>query len=663
MAIAEKSKQPAVKRWVFWPAAVIVTVFVGFALLAPGPAEALFGVIQTDIVNSFNWYYVLIAAFFVIFCLFLGFSRFGDIRLGKDDEEPEFSLMSWFSLLFAAGMGIGLVFYGVSEPLSHFANPRPGVSGTSPQLAQLALTQTYLHWGIHAWSIYVVVGLALAYAIHRRNRPISIRWALEPLLGKRVRGGWGNAIDAIALVGTLFGVATSLGLGVLQISAGLDAAGLGTPSEFMQIAIIVVISFFVLLSVLSGVTKGMKWLSTANLVLAGLLVLYLLVMGPTTFLLREFVQSIGSYIQNFVGLSFNVNAFTGAAGESWQASWTSFYWGWWISWAPFVGIFIARVSKGRTVRQFVAGVILVPTLIGILWFSILGGTALWIELTNPGTLVGADGAINIEGALFAMLDQIPGSQVLTLGVILLICVFFITSADSGALVMGMLASGGQIHPKAWVRIFFTVITALLAIALLLTGGLKALQTAAIIIALPFSVVMLLICWATVLAFSRERRAYTLARRAQLVDNIGDFYGLDPEESAADVAAAGPAFWAWPLRKRAPARPGDPPAPEAVLITTAESLPDAEPSTAAIDILVEVEQLAQAGESLEDAAIDLPDPAAGGHEGGRVDEFGIADPKFRHPSWPDSTSADGWPVQPDAAPDPDEARPRDLPPER
>ncbi|WP_104475050.1 BCCT family transporter [Microterricola pindariensis] len=650
MATAEKSKQPGVKRWVFWPAAVIVTVFVGFALLAPNAAEALFGAIQSNIVNTFNWYYVLIAAFFVVFCLFLGFSRFGDIRLGKDDEEPEFSLMSWFSLLFAAGMGIGLVFYGVSEPLSHFATPRPGVEGTPPELAQLALTQTYLHWGVHAWSIYVVVGLALAYAIHRRNRPISIRWALEPLLGKRVRGAWGNAVDVTALVGTLFGVATSLGLGVLQIGAGLEAAGLGKPTELLQVVIILVISCFVLFSVLSGVGKGMKWLSNTNLVLAGLLVIYLLVSGPTTFLLREFVQSIGGYIQNFVSLSFNVNAFTGDAGESWQASWTSFYWGWWISWAPFVGIFIARVSRGRTVRQFVTGVILVPTLIGVLWFSVLGGTAIAMELANPGTLVGANGAVNLEGALFAMLAQIPGGQVITYGVILLIGLFFITSADSGALVMGMLATGGQIHPARWIRIFFTAITALLAIALLLTGGLKALQTAAIIIALPFSIVMLMICWSTVIAFSRERRAYVLARRAQLVDNIGDFFGLDPEEAADDVATTGPAFWTWPLRKRAQGRPGDPLPPEQVLITTAESLPDPEPSTAAIDILVEVEQLAQAGESLEDAAVDAEDLPVGG-----IDEFGVHDPKHR------DTVQDDTQTPPDDGEPPGEGGPREPQP--
>ncbi|XAS62781.1 BCCT family transporter [Pseudarthrobacter sp. So.54] len=578
--MAEQTKPRIVEPWVFWPAAGAVTLFAAFALLAPAAAEAMFGAIQATIVNSFNWYYVLITSFFVAFSLFLGFSRFGDIKLGHDDDEPEFSLMAWFALLFAAGMGIGLVFYGVGEPLSHFANPRPGVSGTPAQLAQQALSQTYLHWGVHAWSIYVVIGLSLAYAIHRRKRPVSIRWALEPLLGKRVRGSWGNVIDVVALVGTLFGVATSLGLGVLQISAGLESINLLQPSQGSEIIIILVISFFVLLSVLSGVTKGMKWLSSINLVLAGMLVLYLLVFGPSTFLLREFVQSLGAYIQNFVSLSFNVNAFSGDAGEAWQASWTSFYWGWWISWAPFVGIFIARISRGRTVRQFVAGVILVPTLIGVLWFSVLGGTALAVQLSGSGNLLEPDGSVNVSSALFSMLSYVPGTPVLTVGVILLISIFFITSSDSGALVMGMIATGGQVNPKKRVRTFFVFITAVLAIALLLSGGLVALQTAAIIIALPFSVVMLLICWATIIAFNRERRAYERARRAQLVDHIGDFYGLEVEELADRGILLGSPRWMQMLRRRGT---------QAGAGVPEEIMPSPEPSTAAVDTLMAVGQ--------------------------------------------------------------------------
>ena len=589
---AASPREPQVLRWVFWPAAVIVVVFALFALLLPGVAETAFQTIQTSIVNAFNWYYVLIAAFFVAFCLFLGFSRFGDIKLGRDDEEPEFSLMSWFSLLFAAGMGIGLVFYGVSEPLSHFTNPRPGVEGTPAQLAQAALGQTYLHWGVHAWSIYVVIGIALAYAIHRRRRPISIRWTLEPLLGKKVEGGWGHAIDVIALVGTLFGVATSLGLGVLQMSSGLHTAGIADPDETTQVVLILIISVFVLMSVLSGVTKGMKWLSNANLVLAGLLVVYLLAVGPTEFLLRDFVQSIGYYIQNFVGLSFNVSAFQGPEGEQWQSSWTSFYWGWWISWAPFVGIFIARVSKGRTVREFVVGVILVPTLLGILWFAVLGGSALALELAEPGTLTGPEGAVDLQGALFTLLQNVPGSMIVSIGAILLLAIFFITSADSGALVMGMIATGGKPEPQRWIRIFFVAVTALLAIALLLSGGLNALQTAAITIALPFSVVMLLMCWSTVVAFSRERRAYAKAERAQFIDKIGDYYGLEVEAHDATGVFGAQPRWMRRLQRSfgLPVAPADP-ARATPGALAAESHVDSTPSTQDVDVLIAEDELA------------------------------------------------------------------------
>ena len=413
---------------------------------------------------------------------------------------------------------------------SHFVAPKPGVTGPPTELAQSALTQTYLHWGVHAWAIYVVVGLALAYAIHRRRRPLSIRWALEPVLGRRVRGGWGNAIDSIALVGTLFGVATSLGLGVMQISSGLDSAGIiENPGILEQIVIIVVITGGVLFSVLSGVTRGMKWLSTTNLILAALLLLYVLFVGDTVYLLREWVQSIGAYLQNFIGLSFSVSAFQGQAGQEWQAAWTAFYWGWWISWAPFVGVFIARVSRGRTVRQFVMGVLIVPTLLGILWFAVLGGSALKLEMDTPGSMTDASGGVDLQGALFQLFQHLPGTMVLTIGALILIAIFFVTSADSGAFVMGMLATGGNPEPSRPVKALFTFVTAILAIALLIAGGLVALQTAAIIIALPFSIVMLLICWSTIVAFRRERAAYDRARRAEFVDEIGERYGLEVEE--------------------------------------------------------------------------------------------------------------------------------------
>lgn len=316
---------PPVKRWVFWPAAGIVLAFVVVALIAPRRTEAVFATVQAAIVRDFGWYYVIVAAGFVVFAVWIGFSRFGDIVLGQDDEKPEFSTTSWLALLFAAGMGIGLVFYGVAEPLSHFAAPRPGVTGNQDELAQQALTQTFLHWGLHAWAIYVVVGLALAYAIHRRSRPVSIRWALEPLLGGRVVGGWGNLIDVLALIGTLFGVATSLGLGVLQIGSGLEYTGIAENTRGLQIGLIVVVSLIAIASLLSGVGKGMKILSNINLALAALLLVFVLFVGPTQFLLGEFVQSIGQYVQGFVGLAFDTSAFAGKAGQEWQGAWTTFY--------------------------------------------------------------------------------------------------------------------------------------------------------------------------------------------------------------------------------------------------------------------------------------------------------------------------------------------------
>ena len=509
-----------IARWVFWPAAAIILVFAVFAIVFPDTATEMFNSVQSNVIRWFGWYYVAAIAVFVAFSLWIGLSRYGDIKLGKDDDEPEFSVRSWFSLLFAAGMGIGLVFFGVAEPLNHFAAPRPGVEGTPIQLAQQALTQTYLHWGLHAWAIYVVVGVSIAYAVHRRGRPISIRWTLEPLLGtRRVSGGWGNLIDVVALVGTLFGVATSLGLGVLQISAGLEEANIAQATQMTQIGLILGITMLTIASLVSGVGKGMKWLSNINLMLAGALLLFVLFAGPTLFLLREFVQSIGNYLQNVIGLTFNTLAFSGAEGEAWQAAWTTFYWGWWISWAPFVGIFIARVSKGRTVRQFVAGVLLVPSIVGFLWFSVLGGTAIHRELFGDGGLVGADGAVDTEGSLFGMLGGLPGGAALTIGAIVLIAIFFITSADSGALVTGMLSTGGDVEPKNWIRIFWALSAAAVAIALLLANGLEAIQTAAILTAVPFSVVILLMCVATAKAFHQEHNNLMRAQRKLARDQL------------------------------------------------------------------------------------------------------------------------------------------------
>jgi choline/glycine/proline betaine transport protein len=505
---------------VFVPAAVLVVGFVIFGAVATEALDSAVRALQENIIGGLGWYYVAIVAGFVIFAILVGVSRLGDIRLGKDDEKPEFSLWAWLSMLFAAGMGIGLVFWGVAEPLWHLAAPKPGVDGSPEEIGEAAMTQTLIHWGVHAWAIYVVVGLAVAYAVFRKGRPISIRWALEPLFGDRVKGWIGDLIDIIAILGTVFGVATSLGLGVSQIGSGLvylDVAGddpetaAGVPSNTVLILLIAVITLVAIVSVVSGLRRGIKWLSQTNVSIAALVALFVLIAGPTVFIIREFVESIGRYLQNFLELTFDVTSFHTEAGEAWQAGWTIFYWGWWISWAPFVGVFIARISRGRTVREFVLGVLAVPTLVTFAWFSIMGGSALYRELFGEGGLI-VDDSISTEGALFSLLDGFPGGRGVVVITVVLIALFFITSSDSGSLVVDMLASGGDPNPPTWSRVFWALTEGAVAAVLLLAGGLVALQTGAIVLALPFSVVMVLMVYAT---WKELRSEHLLIREASL----------------------------------------------------------------------------------------------------------------------------------------------------
>ena len=505
---------------VFWPALSIVVGAALLAVLFPDGTGEVLGKVQGGIVDKFGWYYVLVVAGFVAFSLWMGFSRFGDITLGKDDEAPEFSLMAWFSMLFAAGMGIGLVFWGAAEPLTFFTSPKPGVDGSDAELASAAMSQVFLHWGFHAWAIYVVVGLALAYSIHRKGNPVSIRWALEPLLGeKRVRGWLGDVIDVAAIVGTVAGVATSLGLGVKQVSAGLVHLGVfAEPSNLLLVGLIIAITLFAIVSVVSGVGRGIKWLSNANLVLAGVFLVAVLVLGETFFILREFVQNLGGYFSDVLRLSFDTSAFSGNDGQVWQSSWTTFYWGWWISWAPFVGVFIARISRGRTVREFVAGVLLVPTLVTFLWFSVLGGAAIFQQMSQ-GDLLEDDGSLISQNVLFDLLQGLPGGVVLSIGAIILVTIFFVTSSDSGSLVVDMLASGGDPNPPTWSRVLWASMEGLVAIALLLAGGLAALQTGAIITALPFSLVMVAMCVATYRALKDEHRVLLRAQNRQRQEQL------------------------------------------------------------------------------------------------------------------------------------------------
>lgn len=563
--------RPAIARAVFVPGLAVVLAVGLFAILFPETAESAIGALQSDVIGAFGWYYVVLVAGFVVFALWMGFSRFGDIMLGRDDDVPAYSTGSWFAMLFAAGMGIGLVFWGVAEPLSHYASPKPGVTGAPDVIADAAMAQTYLHWGVHAWAVYVVVGLGLAYAIHRRGRPVAVRWAVEPVLGTaRTTGRIGDAIDVAAVVGTVFGLATSLGLGVLQISAGLDHLGVAESSTGLQAVLIAAITLAATASVVSGLDRGLKWLSSLNLGIAGVLLLSVLVLGPTLFLLRELVQSVGVYLADVVRLTFDTTAFEGEAGQAWQASWTTFYWGWWMSWAPFVGVFIARISRGRTVRQFVFGVLVVPVLVTFAWFSVLGGTALYREMFGAGGLIGADGGVDADTALFEMLAGLPGAVPLSVGALVLIALFFVTSSDSGSFVVAMLTSGGNPTPYVWTRVTWAALTGLLAAALLVAGGLTALQTAAIVIALPFSVVMIGIVVSTYRAFHAEHAAYRRAEqravREQLTRDVTEAVNVELRGQLDDLltppdAAPGPVRaqrWRTSMRRAGPGPFGEMP---------------------------------------------------------------------------------------------------------
>ena len=525
---------------VFVPSAAIIIGFVLAAVIWPESMNNGLAKANEYVVNTIGWYYVLLTFVFVIFAIWLAISEYGDIKLSKDDEEPEFGYLSWFAMLFSAGMGIGLMFWGVAEPLFHFAGPPPGTEeGSAADMANAAMGRTFLHWGLHAWAIYIIVGLGVAYAVHRRKLPVSIRYALKPLLGDRAEGWIGDLIDIVAIVGTLFGVATSLGFGVAQVSAGLNFIGIVDSSgAWLQVALIAGITVIATASVVSGVDKGIKWLSNINLSLAGLLLVFVLVAGPTLFLLNDMVQSIGYYLQNFFSMSFSTFAYQ-EEGPAWLGSWTTYYWGWWISWSPFVGIFIARISKGRTVREFITGVLLVPTLLTTAWFTIMGGTALHREIFGGGGLIGDDGSVSTNEALFQMLDGLPGGPFLAGLAIIMIIIFFVTSSDSGSFVVDMIANGGNPNPPVWSRVMWALLEGAIAAVLIVAGaaagveggGLASLQTMAIITAAPFTLVMVGMCISLVKAFIAEDRerdrierkvmARELAYEAQEMEGVPD----------------------------------------------------------------------------------------------------------------------------------------------
>jgi choline/glycine/proline betaine transport protein len=473
---------------VFWGASAIVATMLAATSLMPGTANTAFKAAQDWTIDTFGWFYIASVAAFLVIVLALGFGPAGKLKLGPDDAEPDFPYISWLAMLFAAGMGIGLMYFAVAEPIQHYIAP-PDVAPGTILAAREAMAITFHHYGVHAWAIYALVGISLAYFTYRKGLPLTMRSGLSPILGKRINGPLGDAIDIFAVCGTVFGVATSLGFGVSQMTAGL-AYEYGVPdTTTVKIALIVVVMGAATLSVLSGADRGIRRLSELNLIIAVLLMLFVMAVGPTLFLLRALVQNFGLYLDHFVKRTFTLYAYEPRA---WMADWTLFYWAWWIAWSPFVGMFIARISRGRTIREFVIGVLFVPTAFTFLWMTVFGNTAIALDLGDAGGGIARAVQANLSTALFKFLEYLPGTGFTSALAILLVGVFFVTSADSGALVIDTLASGGEEDTPRWQRMYWCILLGVTAALLLVAGGLGALQAATLLAALPFCFVMLLL---------------------------------------------------------------------------------------------------------------------------------------------------------------------------
>jgi len=490
------SSSPPRKPWivvnppVFIVSAVLTIVFVAFAALMPERATAIFSGAQAWISEAAGWFYIMAVAGFVVFTIFLGLSSFGRIKLGPDHSEPDYSYLSWFAMLFSAGMGIGLMFFGVAEPIMHYVSPPVG-EGSTVDAAREAMRITFFHWGVHAWAIYAVVALSLAYFAFRHNLPLTIRSALYPLIGERIYGPIGHAVDIFAVLGTIFGVATSLGFGVTQIGSGLEYLfGIET-SNSTYLVLIVVITAIATISVGLGLDSGIRRISELNMFLALFLLGFVLIAGPTVFLLQTFVQNTGNYLAGIVSATFNLYAYE---PTTWIGGWTLFYWGWWIAWSPFVGMFIARVSRGRTIREFVIGVLFVPVGFTFMWMTFFGDTAIHMVMIQGITSLAEAVAEDSSVALFQFFEHLPLTGLMSFVATLLVVTFFVTSSDSGSLVVDILTSGGREESPVWQRIFWAIIEGVVAAVLLLIGGLEALQTATIASALPFTVIMIFMCW-------------------------------------------------------------------------------------------------------------------------------------------------------------------------
>lgn len=482
----------SVNKIVFLSSAIISVLLILFTIVFPNASEKVLGHSLRWVSDTFGWYYMLVVAAYSIFVLYVGFSSYGNIKLGQDHDQPDFPFLAWAAMLFSAGIGIDLLFFGASEPLTHYLQPNVGVGGT-PAAARAALAQTFLHWGLHGWGIYALIGMALAYFSYRHNLPLALRSALVPVFGKKRTNGWlGHSVDTFGVVCTLLGIATSLGIGVLQANAGLEHVFGIEKTKWVQSAIIIGVTIVAGLSAMSGVERGVRRLSEINMGGATLLLLALLVMGPTLFLLNAFTENIGDYFQTIIGRTFDVYAYEGPHGEEWKAGWTIFFWAWWVAWAPFVGLFIARISRGRTLREFIFGVMFIPLGFIFAWFSIFGNSA--IDLVSHGaTELGTTALQDPAMGMFIMFEHYPLSSLWAFMAVVIGLIFFVTSADSGALVLANLSSrnlASGADAPIWLRLFWAAATGLVTLGLLFAGGFGSLQAVSVVAGLPFSLVLI-----------------------------------------------------------------------------------------------------------------------------------------------------------------------------
>ncbi|MEE4278637.1 MAG: BCCT family transporter [Halieaceae bacterium] len=507
-----------VDRQVFLPATILLALLVVGSAVAPEASEALFQRVQAAIVRYASWYYVLVVAVVLVSVLLFSLSRFGDVKLGPDHSTPDYSAISWFAMLFAAGMGIGLMFFGVAEPVMHFLQP-PLEAGGTVDAASHAMTLTFFHWGLHAWAIYAIAALLLAYFSYRHGLPLTVRSAFYPLIGERIYGPLGAAIDVFAIVCTACGIATSLGFGVLQINSGL-AYLFGVPvSKLVQVVLIAVTMGLASISVAMGLNAGIKRLSELNIAFSIILLAGVLITGPTILLLAATLENLGDYLSELISKTFTLYAYE---PTDWLGGWTIFYWGWWLSWSPFVGLFIARISRGRTIREFTLGAMLVPCGFTLLWMGVFGNSAIDLILNQGAEELAEAVSANQAEALFRFLEYLPLSNLLAGVSLAMVVVFFVTSADSGALVLNMLSAHGRDDTPVLQRVFWAALVGAIASVLLLSGGLASLQTAAIASALPFSLALLGAIWGFAKALSLDVGQRTVENVTPAPAGAGDW---------------------------------------------------------------------------------------------------------------------------------------------